>query len=94
MNMEKRRRYPRVSDGEWFIVNTKGNYLRWACCDCGLVHNVDFSVVYDENHKTTDDIGMKVHRNNRSTGQLRRREYGDLQNGKSKTWKMERRDIP
>ncbi len=39
---------------------------KMACCDCGLVHNMEFR---------TDDIGQinfRAARNQRSTGQMRR----------------------
>lgn len=39
---------------------------KMACCDCGLVHNMQFRI---------DDIGrinFRASRNNRSTGQMRR----------------------
>lgn len=37
-----------------------------ACCDCGLIHNMEFRI---------DDLGQvnfRASRNNRSTGQMRR----------------------
>jgi len=39
---------------------------KMACCDCGLVHNLQFRV--------TDDgrAEFRVQRNNRATGQMRR----------------------
>ena len=64
------------------IAPTMKGY-KLACCDCGLVHDVDFWVV--EVTETHDDgsweckpapdeyrIVMKVRRNNRSTAQVRR----------------------
>lgn len=39
---------------------------RMACCDCGLVHDMEFRI---------DDLGQinfRANRNTRSTGQLRR----------------------
>ena len=63
------RTYPRYwpdADGwsEW-VRPVVDNY-RIACCDCGLVHNMEF--------RTADDglPEFRVSRNNRSTGQLRR----------------------
>ena len=48
---------------EWIQPIRRGYKL--ACCDCGLVHNVDFRV-----HK--ERIQFRVQRNNRATGQIRR----------------------
>lgn len=39
---------------------------RFSCCDCGLVHNMEFRI---------DDLGrinFRASRNNRATGQIRR----------------------
>lgn len=55
-----------------------------GCCDCGLVHDVDFKVVkittrgpngYWEAEDVEDDdyrVVIRVKRNNRATGQVRR----------------------
>ncbi len=57
---------------------------RMACCDCGLVHDMEFRTVkiIEENEDGTwqaDDLDfktyrvlMRLRRNNRSTGQIRR----------------------
>jgi hypothetical protein len=39
--------------------------LRVACCDCGLVHEIDFKVEDGKEY-------VKFRRDNRTTGQLRR----------------------
>lgn len=59
-----------------YAVN--GRWSRWvrpirkgykmACCDCGLVHDMDFRIVGDKAKR----IQFRVARNNRSTGQVRR----------------------
>jgi hypothetical protein len=36
-----------------------------ACCDCGLVHDIEFRRIQDK-------IQWKIDRNDRSTGQIRR----------------------
>lgn len=58
---------------------------RMACCDCGLVHDVQFQVmrVTSKNANGTFEalvvdkdryrVAMRMKRNNRSTGQLRRK---------------------
>ncbi len=57
------RRYPKVSANEWVQPVRKG--YRMACCDCGLVHEIDFRVVKRR-------IQFRVRRNNRSTAMMRR----------------------
>jgi len=55
-------KYYRPKQGEWVQHVNKGYKL--ACCDCGLVHNVDFRIYH--NH-----VQFRVFRNNRSTAVLR-----------------------
>jgi len=57
---------------------------KMACCDCGLVHDIDFRVVkvaktYEDGGWDAEDVDdseyrviMKARRNNRATGQVRR----------------------
>jgi len=49
---------------EWVTPVEVG--YKMSCCDCGLVHSLDFRV--------TDDyrVQFRVRRNERSTGQVRR----------------------
>ena len=59
------------------------NY-KMSCCDCGLVHNMDFQVVkimkenedgsylFKELPKDKYRVSLKARRNNRATGQVRR----------------------
>lgn len=56
--------YPVVTSGEWVQPVKKG--YRMACCDCALVHTLDFRI-------RAGKIQFRAFRNNRSTGQLRRR---------------------
>ena len=72
-------RYPKLYDGEVFLIDTAEETLRLACCDCGLVHDVVVRVVVDEDPQPGGVVGMALYRNNRSTGQLRRHRYGNLQ---------------
>jgi hypothetical protein len=71
-----------VTDGEEVTPVMKG--YRMACCDCGLVHTVAFTVIrktYDSDGdsytwKPVEDkrygLMLTARRNNRSTGQMRR----------------------
>jgi hypothetical protein len=36
-------RYPTIVDGEWIQPIRKGFYAK--CCDCGLVHKINFRTV-------------------------------------------------
>lgn len=54
--------------------NTGPNY-KLACCDCSLVHDVQFRTVRDKQGRIS--VKFKVRRNNRSTGQLRRKARND-----------------
>lgn len=52
---------------EWIQPIRKGYKI--ACCDCGLVHDMDFRIVpWRSGHK----IQFRVARNNRSTAMMRR----------------------
>jgi hypothetical protein len=50
---------------DWIYPVMKG--YKMACCDCGLVHDLEFRIV--ENGKRVE---FRARRNNRSTGQIRR----------------------
>lgn len=56
-------RFVNVGPGEWQQPVRKG--YKMACCDCGLVHNMEFRV-----HK--GKIQIRGWRNSRSTAQMRR----------------------
>lgn len=55
--------YKKVVSNEWQQPIRNG--YKMACCDCGLVHDMDFRIYQGK-------IQMRARRNNRSTGQLRR----------------------
>jgi hypothetical protein len=60
-------KYPQVYSGEWVSPRRKG--YRMMCCDCGLVHEMDFRLVrYGNGNK----IQIRAFRNNRSTALARR----------------------
>ena len=58
-------KYVQRQDGEGFEV-PNGGITRWACCDCGLVHDIAF-VAQD------GEIGVAARRNRRATSARRRR---------------------
>lgn len=47
------------------VMRDKQPY-KMACCDCGLVHDIEFWI-------EDDVVLMRFARNNRATGQIRRR---------------------
>lgn len=57
--------YPYVKANEWVQPIRSGYGL--ACCDCGLVHEMDFRV-------RKGKIQFRARRNNRKTSKLRKRE--------------------
>ena len=64
------RRYPTARHNEW--IRPVRNGYRMACCDCGLVHELDFRVVrYGRGHK----VIFRARRNNRATAGMRRRKH-------------------
>ena len=58
------RRYPQVSDGEWVQPNMRE--YKMACCDCGLIHRMQFRIVKGKK------VQLRAWRDNRATGQYRR----------------------
>jgi len=54
---------------EWIMP--KQPIYKMMCCDCGLVHDIEFDITFDEIEKRDRPI-FRVRRNNRSTGQARR----------------------
>lgn len=65
-------RFHRPQKNEWVYPVRNGYKL--ACCDCGLVHEIDFRA---ENGK----VKFRVRRNNRSTAMKRRHMGWVVRNG-------------
>lgn len=63
-------KYRQQYEGEWFRPRQTG--WRMACCDCLLVHVVNFRIVANK-------VELQVHRDNRATGQRRRGRKGQGQ---------------
>ncbi len=74
--------YEQVEDGESYVVGEDPMDSE-ACCDCGLVHDCKYRIIDGK-------IWVTVTRNNRKTGQLRRRLAGALQRGVVNGWRMVR----
>ena len=77
-------KYPKLDDYEGVEIK-KGCIFRFACCDCGLVHDM---AIADEG-KGKHGIAFK--RNKRATAQLRRLDFGYLQQDGSLRYKMTKR---
>jgi hypothetical protein len=56
-------KYDEPEDGEWIFPKRRGYLL--ACCDCGLVHRMDFRLMGKH-------IEFRVFLEPRRTGQMRR----------------------
>ena len=60
-------KFYRVTDGEW--VRPRRRKYKLACCDCGLVHTLDFRLIANKGGKS---IEFRAFRNARSTALARR----------------------
>jgi len=59
--------YHHVEDGEWVRPVTRGHHEQ--CCDCGLVHTVDFRIVTVRGRPRVE---YRARRHGRATGGARR----------------------
>ncbi len=60
-------KYKNTTDGEW--IEPVMRKYRMLCCDCGLVHEVDFRIV-------GRGIRLRASRNARATAAARRSKHG------------------
>lgn len=58
--------FEQLKDGDTFELDPKGEVIKFACCDCGLVHNIAFAV--EEN----GNIGVALERDIKSTEIMRK----------------------
>ena len=74
--------YKKYHDGDFQIIDTKGEILKLACCDCGLVHFIGITIV--------DDSLVKVQfvQDKQASVQLRRHNYGFLQQREKDGYRM------
>ncbi len=77
-------RYPKLKDYEGFKIDPKKQIIRFACCDCGLVHEMAVVVA------KRGEVEIAFKRFNRGTAQLRRHRFGSLQQRSINGWKMGR----
>lgn len=65
----KKSDFPKELEGKWIQPIRKGYGL--ACCDCGLVHKVDFRIVENGRGRF---IQLRAFRDDKKTKELRKRE--------------------
>ncbi len=63
-------KYVQIHDGEWTEVKLRSS-LRLCCCDCNLVHKINFRIV--PYGTTKNALEMRMVRDNRATAALRRK---------------------
>jgi len=74
-------KYTKVEDGDTNSLNIKNNeWIKFACCDCGMVHSITFK--YEK-----DILYYTMTQDPRASAQMRRRHFGELHNGIGK-WKL------
>lgn len=59
--------YEKPKSGEWVQPVRKG--YKMACCDCGLVHTLDFRII---NRGRGKSVQFRAFRDNRATAAIRR----------------------
>jgi hypothetical protein len=64
-------RYAQIHDGETVYPARRG--YRMMCCDCGLVHRVNFRLL-PNGRKGGKKIALNVYRDDRATAVARRRQ--------------------
>jgi hypothetical protein len=67
------------SEADWSPWTTPAVKYRLACCDCGLIHDMQFMVLLKGGQKLDrrkGQIKFRVRRNKRATAAMRRRTSG------------------
>ena len=67
-------KYSQIYEGQW-VEPIKLNGFRFACCDCKLVHRIDFRI-------RGKKVQFRTFRDNRATGQTRRYNFGGKKHGR------------
>jgi len=78
-------RYPKLGNGSAVTMNPKTDLWDVACCDCGLIHCIKVRIISDT------EVTITFKERKRATAQLRRHNWGSLQQGKNKKYEMLRR---
>ena len=82
-------RYPKLKNYEGFEINPEKETIRFACCDCGLVHDMGVAIVGNR-AIGGQKVQLTYRRCNRGTAQLRRHNFGNLQQKSVGRWRMRR----
>ena len=82
--------YPKLKDYEGFEFDSKDQIIRFACCDCGLIHDMKIAVIGKRGFELVRRVEIAFKRFNRGTAQLRRHQYGTLQQQAINGWRMRR----
>lgn len=58
----KKIEYPAIKSGHWITPRMSGYKLE--CCDCGLIHSVDFAVIDSEDNSLLNncEVVFRVYR--------------------------------
>ena len=56
--MGKNRKIMDLKDGEWAYMKTRGQIVR--CCDCGLIHKMDFLAVTQSDGHILNEVEILV----------------------------------
>ena len=80
-------KYKKYHDGDFQVIDTKGEVMQIACCDCGLVHYIGISIIDDSLVK------LQFLQDKRASGQLRRHKYGFLQQRVKGGYRMVKADV-
>lgn len=80
-------KYEKLADGDSFEFNMDEEYLNFACCSCGHVHEMFFEEV------DKDTLKMTLGTDRKKTAALRRNSFGSLQIGDESKWKMVRKNV-
>jgi len=67
MRIDEELPFPEIEDGEAIEFNWRRQDLRFACCDCGLVHRIRFAIV-------RDTLRMRTHKDYEGTAYYRGKE--------------------
>jgi len=78
-------KYSRLIDGEVYQINPRKEFLNFACCDCGMVHDFHFRVI------GTKTLQYEVFQRPRKTAALRKYKFGNLHRG-VKSWLLTREE--
>lgn len=66
-------KYRKIKDGQWVQPKMKG--YKMMCCDCGLVHIVDFKIVWNGKK-----VRLRASRDDRRTALSRRTRKNQIKN--------------